>query len=312
MIPFLVLPERTNPVFPLCWPRLSVFRRAALLGFEWRGLCLSVVLLLSACSSRPLVFESPYAEPVSVSPVATVAELTRVLGERHPPLDTFQVQCEVLITPKGKSRQYFNANLLVAFPDHARLRGSRNPVGTLFEIISRGELLDVYFNRDGLLFSGRRSDLAPDAGLLRMAGPEELLRGLLAERDLAARLNSQAQWRVRSRPDHWILWHHQGDTAWQIWVVRKADGLVEETLVGTRSGIPEARVRYWRYELVNGEPFPTRLDIHLAEPAVVVTVTVDKYRLNPELKPIVFQPPRISPEKIYPLHQLRLTDPEGN
>jgi len=276
--------------------------------FKW--VCLATVLLLAACSSKPLVFESPYADPLTPPPAAAAQELARVLGQRHPRLDTFQVQCEVLVAPKDKSRQHFDANLLVAFPDKARLRGSRNPVGTLFEIISRGELLDIYFNRDGVLFSGTRSDLAPDAGLLRMAGPEELLRGLLAERDLAARLNSRADWRVRSRPEHWVLWHRKGDSAWQIWVVRKADALVEETLIGTRPGIPDARVRYWRYELINNEPFPTHLDIHLADPAVVVTIKVDKYRLNPDLKSAVFQPPRISPEKTFPLHQLRLTDPE--
>lgn len=272
---------------------------------------LAMVLLLAGCKAAPKQFLGPYEEIGAFYP-ETVDHLAAVLKERHPPLAGLQVVSDITAEAPPNGKQKFTGNLLVSFPDRARLRGSRAAIGTLFDIISVDEQLHIYFNRDGVLFSGPRSDLDESAGLLRLVGPDELMRALLAQRDLAERLQQPGRWRVSDRVSRWAIWSETPAGGWQIWVVRKSDFLVEETLVSKTGSGATARIRYWKYELIDGEPVPTQLEIHLADPAVVVEIDVDKVRLDPPLKPETFVPPSVDDDHWYPLSRLRLDPIQEN
>jgi len=265
----------------------------------------AVAILLAGCRGTPKTFTTPYKSFGAFYP-ETTEHLAEVLRERHPSLSTIQAQFGVTIDAGEQGKRSFDANLLVEFPDKARLRGSRAIIGTFFDIISVGDVLHIYFNRDGVLFSGQRSDLDPSAGLLRLVGPDELMRALLAERDLSARLQKPGHWRVRDQISHWSIWAETPGGGWQVWVVRKQDFLVEETIISRTGDAATARIRYWSYELVDGEPMPWVLEIHLADPEVTVFIELDKVRMNPPLRLQTFIPPAVDNEHWYPLSQLRL------
>lgn len=269
------------------------------------GIAAAAVLLAMGCRhAAPRVFTTPYEELGQFYP-ETIEHLTQVLTERHAPWETMRTESSITLDLGDEGRKRFDANLLVAFPDKARLRGSRAALGTLFEVISSREQLHVYFNRDGVLFSGRRSDLDESAGFLRLVGPDEILRALLAERDLADQMRRPGTWKVRDRGAHWLIASDRDDGQWQIWVVRKVDFLVEETLLGKGSGPAEARIRYWKYEIVDGEPVPTYIEIQLANPRVSVRIEVSTVEVNPPLRDEVFLPPSVSADHWYPLYRMQ-------
>ncbi len=271
-------------------------------------LSLGMVAGLTACRAKTPPFVSPYVDLSAFFP-ETVERVTQVLSERHPALSTLKTESDITVSMGKKGRQRFHGNLLVELPDKARLRGSRAALGTLFEILSVGDQLEVFFNRDGELFVGRRSDLSDSAGILRLVGPDQLLRALLAERDLAERLQKPGTWKVQNRQAHWLLSTTIPGGDWQIWVVRKRDFLVEESLVGTAAGGARARIRFFSYDVVDGEPLPTDLEIRLADPDVTVRVEVDEVLRNPPLGPQVFQAPPVAPTHRHPLSQLRFEGP---
>jgi len=275
------------------------------LGFALAAMCTATMVTSVGCRHAPLrVFTTPYAELGQFYP-ETIEHLTQVLKERHSPWETMRTEASITLDLGEEGRKRFDANLLVSFPDRARLRGSRAALGTLFEVISSREQLHVYFNRDGVLFSGRRSDLDESAGFLRLVGPDEILQALLAERDLAEQLQLPGKWKVRDRDAHWLIGSNRGDGKWQIWVVRKVDFLVEETLLGKGTNPAEARVRYWKYEIVNGEPVPTNIEIELAKPEVSVRIEVSTVEVNPPLRDEVFLPPSVSADHWYPLYRMQ-------
>ncbi len=281
-------------------------------------LALGMGFALAGCRQTQKVFVSPYTNPANAqgtSPTvntagnaaakASLEELSRALAARHPEWDTLQALADIVIYKGKKARGTFNANLLVSLPDRARLRGSKVGIGTFFEIISDGDLLHVHLNKDGLLFSGRAEDLPPDAGVLRAASTEGLLGALLAERDLARRLRQSSPASIVTRPAHWIIRiDSPAENRWQVWVVRRNDFLVEETLIGRPGAGTEARIRYWGYRLFGEEPLPSDLEIHLAGQSEWIRVDVDTYKVNPTLPPVIFAPPRVSPDHHYPLSSL--------
>ena len=265
-------------------------------------------LLLAGCGGGKKIFSTPYEPAAAPGPFSADAptSLAMKLAARHPEWKTFQSQFEVNIETVSGGHQRFDANLLVQFPDRARLRGSRSPIGNLFELIASGSRYSIYFNRDGVLFTGNRGDLEPKAGLLKMMNPEDILRALLAERDLAARLQKPGAWRVEDCGDALLVKTGKPDGSWQVWVARKSDGLIEETLLGRKPGRADVRVRYWAYDFFDGEPLPSQLEIHLADPKVTIEIEVDRYRVNPPLSAAVFAPPPVARDKTYPLRDLRM------
>jgi hypothetical protein len=275
------------------------------------GLLAIALLLVAGCRSTPRVFTSPYVDFSEFYP-ETVDRLAQVLAERHPAWDTLQTEADITIDTPTQGRKRFSANLLVDFPDKARLRGSKMALGTLFEILSVGNMIHVYFNRDGILFSGRPSDLDESAGFLRLVGPDEILRALLAERDLAAQLQKPGRFQVRETTSHWQIWASKPDGSWQIWVVRKADFLVEETVLGQEGEGARARVRYWAYDEIEGEPVPSDLQIFLADPDVTIRVETEYVDINPPLRPEVFVPPAVDQEHWFPLDRMRLDPLDEN
>ncbi len=276
---------------------------------------LLLALGLASCQARRPEFATPYPyakDPASLTPLS-LEEGARMIQARHGEWETFQAQADVVVdSGRGRGKQSFNAQLLARLPDKARLRGSRPAIGPLFDLISDGDTLHVYFNREGALFSGPLEDLGPETGVLREAHPATLVSALLAQRDLALRLRAGfadgAVWQTLERPRHWLFCSRESpEGPWRLWVVRRSDALVEEFLTGPHPGATSARILYHAYELFDQEPLPTDLEIHLAGAREVVRAKARRYRVNPPLKPQVFAPPRVDADHHFPLSQLRFT-----
>lgn len=298
----------------------------------------SSALLLSSCTERAHVFSSPYnispeqdggrptavgagpqapppagaQTPLPSAEVSALGTLRALYLQRHPEWKTFRAEADVTANLGDGSTQSFSANVLVRLPEDVRLRGSKGALGTIFEIIARGDDVQIYFNRDGMLFRGKREDLGPEAGVLRLLGPGDVMKALLACRDLGEKLATRQPLRVVDKDAHWIVfWEDAKSGAWQVWAVRKADALVRETILGQRGGATRARIEYWSYSLADAEPVPQLIDVHFKDENADLSIEVEKFDKNLPMKDKVFVAPETSREKTYPLSRLRL-DPIGS
>jgi hypothetical protein len=69
--------------------------------------------------------------------------------------------------------------------------------------------------------------------------------------------------------------------------IRRSDATVESAAIGDRNGVV---ITYADERLVDGVPLPFTIVIHFWDD-VVVTVSVDRYEVNPQLADDIFQPP---------------------
>lgn len=288
---------------------------AALLGG-----CLVVLLLMgSGCRSRvPVEFVTPY-DPVQIATgavsVQSLDDLRAALSARTNHHEQLWVRSDVTIEQEGRSgRDFFTALVLYQEPDMFRLRGSRVPIGTLFDVLLREDQATLHFPREGRMFVGDIDTLAEKASAIGGLTPRDLVTAVLVQHHLSALLNDPSR-RVAwsDRGSHLLLAsRHHGSGRHFFWLVRKDDGLVEEMLIRTPLGREELRVRYLGYTLLGDgeggpEPFPTDFQFVVPGEGLEISSAGSEYRLNPGLSPRAFEQP--DAREVYPLAALQFEEP---
>lgn len=239
----------------------------------------------SGCRSTG-TFVSPY-DPRAGAPVAaSIADIQRTLGDRASAHPRLWAKADLAIKTEGrKGTDHVTALLLSEEGKFLRLRGSKAPVGTVFDVLIKGDAASLYFNREGMLFYGTLKELQEKLGAASSVMPEDLLSALMVQqRALDAMARGGAGVVAAGDGSPLLAWK---DALGRQHVARfrASDGLVDEWLMRDARGRELLRVRYLEYRLVDvrgrGEPLPWRFEMRVPEPETVVKADLDGYKIDP-------------------------------
>lgn len=280
-------------------------------------LLVGAVLVLSACPGRRGGFTSPYeagALEKGAFAVSNLEELRAALLERTGRHGEIWMRSDVTITREGeRGRDFFTALVLYREPELFRLRGSRIPVGTVFDVLLSGDEAYLHFNREGQLFVGTLEELASKAGLIGGLTPRDLVSAVLVQQNLSEWLASpmhQVAW--RDGGEHLLVAsRHPANGRQILWLVRKDDALVREVLIRSPRGEEELRIEFLRYQLESAdegaaEPFPADFVFTVPGRGVVIRSEGAEYKVAPGLDDRAFAPPRA--RDVYPLSSLHFEE----
>ena len=277
---------------------MNVLARAALVAV--------LALALAGCRARP-VFDSPYpGEAPTALARGTLAEFAALLQARtrqHPHLAR---QGRVVIeVPSEGAKMWFEGNILVRDdPPAVRLRGSRVPIGTLFEVCVRGDAAWVYLNREREVFTGSARALRETTGLAGSVSLRELVASILVMQDLRERLARPGQWTMyRTRREVLLAVEEPGGRR-LAWRIRRHDGLVREFVTFDARGAAELRVTYESWVLEDGEPLPGQFVAEVQDGAVRLTLRLDQYKLGQPIADAVFDELPRGAQSFFGLEQL--------
>ena len=274
---------------------------------------LLLTISLTACSTRR-GFVSAYAKDALQSNehrVSSREDLQRVLRQRTHDHDELWVKSGITVHSSNTSQKvFFTSVVMYQAPDKLRFAGSRVPVGTLFDVLLLGERAMVFFNREGTLFVGSADELAEKSGAIGGLSPQDLVSAALIQQQLKDVLESHQPCLVEPQgPDHLLVATRRSNHQNIFFMVRRADGLVQETLVRNAAGEDQLRIRYRKYEMVEDgetkvlEPFPTEMELEIASQGVTISAEVGEYRLHPKLN---FSPQRA--RRTYPMSAMQFSE----
>lgn len=270
----------------------------------------TAVALMAGCRAER-TFHSPYDiedQPRTLER-GTIAEVHALMRERAVDHPTLWSGGKIVISVQGeRKKQWFDMTLLFRSPDAIRLRGSRIPIGTLFEVIMNGDSAWVYLNREKELYAGQRADLSKVSGVTGALSLQDMMAAILVNQDLLRRLDEGGRWTVLPTQKDVLLAKSIEDGRQLIWRLRRSDGLVREVVLRGPQDRIEMRVSYWDYALESDatEPLPEEFVIGLYEDQLNFDVEIDKYKINPALVDAVFLPPKA--EKVFPMEMLSQRD----
>lgn len=251
--------------------------------------CLLCTALPGCRTTKPRTadsFPGPYQREENLLREATLDELYDLLGYRTPEHPLLWSRGTVRIRQQGvKGTMWFDATLIYRDPDAVRLRGSRVGLGTLFEVIVSGDNAWVHLNRDKELYGGTLEELRREGGLLGSFTLRDMIAAVLVNHDLRERLAVPRRWRVSRDAEEMRLVLVREDGGRITWHVRRLDGLVREIVLRDRWNREELRVTYRGYQLVEGEPLPSKLMLSMWEGEVTVEIDLAEYKLRPDMKP---------------------------
>lgn len=258
-------------------------------------------MIFAGCSSHRRAGAPEFRSPLEATGQqllrdATIDELQRILDRRAATYATLVAQGRVTLAIEGDSRRrWFEANLLWRRdPAAVRLRGSRVGPGTLFEMLTTRDEAWFYLNGDRTLYLGTPDQFAHSAGVLGALSLDDMMAALLVSQDLRGALAAE-RWRLRlsTAPDTLTITRPSPGGGDKTWIVRRADAFVREMRLRDAAGTPVARVRYDAYEFAQpGAPMPSDLTITLPGEGLEARFEVSSWKLDPELKSLVFERPR--------------------
>lgn len=246
--------------------------------------------------------------------VTDLEELREALLARTNRHEEIWVRSDVTITREGeRGRDFFTALVLYREPEQFRLRGSRLPIGTIFEVLLSGNEAYLHFNREGKLFVGTLEELAERSGVIGGLTPRDLVSAVLVQQNLAEWLASPAHRVVwRDGGEHLLLGSRHPASGRQIlWLVRKSDALVREVVIRSPEGVEDLRIEFLRYRLESrgegpGEPFPVDFVFTVPLEGIVIRSEGAEYKLAPGLDDRAFAPPRA--RDVYPIRSLHFEE----
>jgi hypothetical protein len=247
--------------------------------------------LLSGCVAK----FSPL-EPC-VPPLQTLGDVAAHLSERSPAVGTCLARGDLVLSgARIDGKKSFIADIRYAEPQCLRLRGSHLAVGTLFDVFQEGDRISVKLEKR--IFQGSVDELESFPGITGGVEPLEIVRAVLIEQALleaierkrAAGLDpadvefaGQTLVLKREAPLETAL----GRVRNEYFSIRRRDGLVSEARVelpgGDGSSPRVYTIRYLKYDLEDGVPFPSRFELVCEDPRIRLRVDMEKIRFNPEL-----------------------------
>ncbi|CAN5451741.1 hypothetical protein BH09SUM1_BH09SUM1_06410 [soil metagenome] len=280
---------------------------------------LSAVLLFVACGGQKAAFDTPYGQSSGgqlrqAARTETREELQNVLDSRTGQHETLWMKSGVVVRdPAAKEKNFFTALVVYKAPSAIRLRGTRNPVGGLFDILIDDQAAFLYFNREGTAYNGTLDELSEKASIVGGFTPRDLVTAVFVEQELRDLLDSGEQVSVTDKGEKLLFGSTHSTTGKQMfWFVRKDDQLVEELLIRDEIGVPELRIHYYAYQFEDipdaaaPEPFPKKFKLTFEKQKISATVDVDQYKWDVKLGPEAWKPP--TARRTYPLSALEFEE----
>lgn len=280
---------------------------------HWRiAPLLVLVLLIGACSGRKPDFQSPYGSKPIAPRLETQADLTALLRERASSHEKFWARGDLVITSEGKrGKDLVTVLLLYREPSDFRLRGSRAPIGTVFDLLLDDERALLHFTREDMGFFGTPMELREKLAMAGSLMPSDLLAALLAQQGLLEALEHAPQVGFLSKKESLLVAVRDPAGRQHLWNVRRSDGLIDEYMLRGPAGntLIVATFDEYRMEPVRGreEPLPWRFRLKVPDAGATVAVNMDGYKIDPPLPAKAFEPP--NPKELHPLRALEFSEP---
>lgn len=245
------------------------------------------VLALHATGCRSTGrFASPYADTAPPPVIADADALAALLADRASAHPRLWAKADLAIRTEGrKGTDHVTALVLSEEGKFLRLRGSKAPVGTVFDVLIKGDEASLYFNREGMLFYGSCAELQEKLGAASSVMPEDLLSALMVQQRALEAIGRGGSGLVTSREGSQLLAWRDGLGRQHVARFRPADGLVDEWLMRDASGRELLRVKYLEYKLVDvrgrEEPLPWRFEMRVPDPVTTVKADLDGYKIDP-------------------------------
>lgn len=280
-------------------------------------LALAAAVLLSGCRTTR-DFQSPYAKEALEQRTYAVnnsAELLEALEQRTRLHDELWVKSDITIRQEAqRGKDFFTALVAFRAPDQLRLRGSRAPIGTVFEVLMNGQEAGLYFNREKRLFRGTTAELLEKARMMGGLTPMDLVSGVFVQQHLLGWMRSGNPMGSRDLGEHLLIGApFPGGGGQMFWLVRKEDALIREVLLRSPEGQPILRMKYMEYDLAENpdgfeEPLPMEFEMILEGQGVALEADVSEYRLEPLNPALLERWP--DARETYPLSQLEFEETE--
>lgn len=276
----------------------------------------AVALAITSCRGKAArEFQTAYDPKVVAAGLVSVedrAALRARLDANAETLETLWVRLGVTVRQDGKrAAPGFTTVAMYRQPDQIMLGISRAELGTLYTIQIRGEEAAFYSNRDKRLYVGTLDELAAKSALIGGLRPPDLVAAVQIQDELRRVLNSPEPVVVVDQGEHLLVAaRHPASRRQMLWLVRKADALVQELLVRSPRGAEELRIRYGAYQLVrNGKtgrelPYPSRVVFEFPSEQVTVEAEAREYRLDTNLPTFA----ALKARETYPLSALQFEE----
>lgn len=281
-----------------------MMRTTLLLAF-----CAALGLLGNGCALWRPAFRAPVeAFP---SPPSSTGELQRRIAQRHPPVDHMIVRMQTVVSGgpvRGKRRVLLH--LLYRAPSRVTLNVSHPRLSRLFRVTQNEEQTAVHLYDRGEFYRGTVADLDAHPDALFGVRPTDLVRAVLAGRELAELLGSvPADTPLPTQPADAKHWPIATDPAWnrkEIYYVRKADGLVERIGVHGDGDGRRILVTFRRYAFFAGLLLPSEFELAFDGTKLRLRVEVEKVNLErvPPDGAFALEPPTGSGIEARSLHDL--------
>lgn len=243
-----------------------------------KWLLTSIILslfFLGACAPR-LVKPTVYKE-------ATLEELIELIQRRENRIKTIKASLRMGFEDlEKKGSQHCLGVLVFERPDRFRIKGYPQMGPTLFEIVSDGKSLWVYIPKEGKAYLSQ--DLKK-----RTSKTDFNLQDLRSAFSVAEILNQpDVNKFLEKREKEYILYLVKKRLLEKIWMER-SEFLVTKIERFDKEGSLALEVSFAEYQKINDIDFPKEVRIHNSKEKKILTLLIQKVRLNEAVKPEVFQ-----------------------
>lgn len=233
------------------------------------------LFFLGACAPK-LVKPTIYRE-------ATLEELIEFIQAREAKVKTIRASLRMGFRDlEKKGSQHCLGVLVFERPDRFRIKGYPQMGPTLFEVVSDGKSLWVYIPKEGKAYLSQ--DLKK-----RTSKTDFNLQDLRSAFSVAEVLNQpDVNKFLEKREKEYILYLVKKRLLEKIWIER-SKFLVTEIQRFDKDGSSALDVSFEEYQKINGIDFPEKVRIHNPKEKKILTLLIQKVRLNEAIKPEVFQ-----------------------
>ncbi len=252
------------------------------------SLIILFLFLLGACAPR-------YVKP-TIYREATLEELIELIQRRENRVKTIKASLRMGFRDlEKKGSQHCLGVFVFEKPDRFRIKGYPQMGLTLFEVVSDGESLWVYIPKEGKAYFTRLRPSSPDFGgqaqnLKKGTSKTDFNLQDLRSAFLVAEVLNQPDVNrfLEKREKEYILYLVKKRLLEKVWVER-SDFLVTKIERFDEDGSLALEVSFNKYQKINRIDFPEKVRIYNPKEKRILTLLIQKVRLNEAIKPEVFQ-----------------------
>ncbi|MBU4310475.1 DUF4292 domain-containing protein [bacterium] len=239
------------------------------------GLTVLSLFFLGACAPR-------YVKP-TIYREATLEELIELIQRRENRIKTIKASLRMGFEDlEKKSSQHCLGVFVFEKPDRFRIKGYPQLGPTLFEIVLDGKSLWIYIPKDGKVY------FTPEikAGASKADFNLQDLKGAFLTSEMISRADISKF--LEKREQDYIIYLVKKRLLEKVWIER-SNFLVTKIEKFNKDGSLVLEVSFDDYQRVNEIDFPKEVRIYNPEEKRILTLLIQKVRLNEAIKPEIFQ-----------------------